>query len=350
VGVQKFLIVSSAAMVCGLGGWALLKQRDAAARSSTTLSLPSPERVEREMALDFQTENLESSSDEFKEKVSTVPPSKELARAVHKPSLLPLSGEEMPDIDRMAELFSVEGNKLPIVETIRYSSSVSWLKGRPAWIADYASHYHTSRHFIARSLNGKPDYLSQNVSIGSRFNVLRPDRQIQFHLVADLSRCKMALFYYDLGSDERVWLKTYPISVGKADAETGLDSVTPEGSYKLGGKVGIYKVGSTGYLQGQKAEMVRHFGTRWLPFAEELQEGGLSVKGLGISGLPWVEDSATGLLVEDLSMLKQYASNGCIWMSQKDIEELFAIVITRPCFVSVVKDFHQAELPGKEKR
>lgn len=345
--LKKILFISSAAMVCGLGGWALFKQKDAAARPSTTL--PSPERVEQGMALDFQGESP-SSDDGFKEGPPNATPSGELAAATSQSSPQALSVEEMPDIDRVAELFSVEGNKLPIVETIRYSSSVSWLKGRPAWIADYASHYHTSRHFIARSLNGKPDYLSQNVSIGSRFNVLRTDRQIQFHLVADLSRCKMALFYYDMGSDERVWLKTYPISVGKADAETGMDSATPEGSFRIGGKVGIYKVGSTGYLLGQKVEMVRHFGTRWLPFAEELKESGSSVKGLGISGLPWVEDSATGLLVEDLSMLKQYASNGCIWMSQKDIEELFAIVITRPCFVSVVKDFHQAELPGKEKR
>ena len=67
--------------------------------------------------------------------------------------------DTFPEADRMAQLFRTKGEKLPIVETVSYTSRVDWLKGRPAWIADYAAHFATSRHFIARSLNGKADYL-----------------------------------------------------------------------------------------------------------------------------------------------------------------------------------------------
>ena len=117
--------------------------------------------------------------------------------------------EDFPNIDRVFQLFSTSGSKLPIVETVRYSSSVPWLKGRPAWIADYAAHYNTSRHFIARSLNGAPDYFSQKVREGSTFNVFRKDKNIQFYLLIDVSRCKMGFYYVDLDTNERVLLKTY---------------------------------------------------------------------------------------------------------------------------------------------
>ncbi len=83
------------------------------------------------------------------------------AAAANRPAVSPK--DDFPNIDRIFQLFTTGPTKLPIVETVHYSSSVPWLKGRPAWIADYASHYNTSRHFIARSLNGKPDYFSQKV-------------------------------------------------------------------------------------------------------------------------------------------------------------------------------------------
>ena len=73
-------------------------------------------------------------------------------------------GSEIPEVDRIWQLFALDSSKLPIVETISYTSRVPWLKDRPAWIADYATHYATSRHFIARSLNRKPDYFTQKVS------------------------------------------------------------------------------------------------------------------------------------------------------------------------------------------
>ncbi|MBI3508532.1 MAG: hypothetical protein HY069_02695 [Chlamydiia bacterium] len=85
----------------------------------------------------------------------------------------PLKGD-FPEIDRIFQLFSTTtSSQLPIVETISYSSAVPWHKGRPAWIADYAIYYNTSRHFIARSLNGKADYFTQTVAEKSKFNVFR---------------------------------------------------------------------------------------------------------------------------------------------------------------------------------
>jgi lipoprotein-anchoring transpeptidase ErfK/SrfK len=43
-----------------------------------------------------------------------------------------------------------------------------------------------------------------------------------------------------------------------------------------------------------------------------------------------------------------YDSDGCIRLSSADIEELFSIVLTKPTFVEIVKDFHEAKLPGVE--
>src|SRR3972149_4456543 len=101
------------------------------------------------------------------------------------------------------------------METISYTSNVSWVKGRPAWLDDYARYYNTSRHLISRSLTGKRDYLSQKVMPGSKFNVFRKDKKIQFHLLLDLSRRKMGLYCIDLNSNERLLIKTYLVGVGK---------------------------------------------------------------------------------------------------------------------------------------
>ena len=46
--------------------------------------------------------------------------------------------------------------------------------------------------------------------------------------------------------------------------------------------------------------MIRVFGTRWIPFEEELDDTTASAKGLGIHGVPWTEDSAHNLLPEIL--------------------------------------------------
>jgi lipoprotein-anchoring transpeptidase ErfK/SrfK len=245
--------------------------------------------------------------------------------------------DDFPAMDRIHQLFTTGPSKLPIVETVTYSSNVPWLKGRPAWIADYAAHYQTSRHFIARSLNGKPDYFTQKVSTGNRFNVFRLDKNIQFYLLIDVSLCKMGFYYVDLGTQERVLLKTYRVGLGRSDPTLSSQTLTPLGKFTLGDKVAIYKPGIMGLFRGQRTEMVRVFGTRWLPFAH------FEEAGYGIHGAPWKEENGT--FVENIGT---YDSDGCIRLSAQDIEELFAIVITKPTFVEIVKDFHEAKLPGKE--
>src|SRR5690606_6079029 len=104
------------------------------------------------------------------------------------------SKEDFPQIDRIFQLFTTTGTKLPIVETVSYTSTASWLKGRPAWLADYAVYYNTSRHFIARSLNNRPDYATQKVFEKCKFNVFRKDKKFEFYLLVDTSRCKMGFY------------------------------------------------------------------------------------------------------------------------------------------------------------
>jgi hypothetical protein len=256
--------------------------------------------------------------------------------------------DDFPNVDRIHQLFTTGPLKLPIVETLQYTSSVPWLKGKPAWVADYASHYGTSRHFIARSLNGKPDYFSQKISTGNRFNVFRKDKNINFYLLIDASRCKMGFYYVDLDTQERVLLKTYRVSLGRLDSNSASGCLTPLGTYSLGSKVAIYKPGVMGYFQDQTIEMIQVFGTRWIPFDQELEGASAPAKGYGLHGLPWVPDAQTGQFVEYREGLGRFDSDGCIRLSIEDIEELFAIVITKPTYVMIVKDFHEARLPGKE--
>ena len=271
-------------------------------------------------------------------------------KVVEKESAKPLSAKpgSFPKIDRMHLLFSTGNPKLPIVETVSYSSTVPWLKGRPAWISDYAAYYATSRHFIARSLHAKPDYFNQTVSTGRKFNVFRKDRNIEFHMLIDLSLCKMCLYYYDLETKERVLLKTYNVCLGRLDSSKPSGCLTPSGTYTLGDKIAIYTPGTTGIFQDQKTEMMRIFGTRWIPFGQGLEGATEPAKGYGIQGSPWIVDTQTGSLIENKECLGKYESDGCIRLSTEDMEELFAVVITKPSFVHLVKDFSLASLPGIE--
>lgn len=235
--------------------------------------------------------------------------------------------ETRSDVDRIAEFFNKKEPRLPIVETIVYKSHVPWLKGKSAWVADYATHYRTSRHFIARSLNGKPDYDKQDVKDGDRFNILRPEKKIEFYLLAQLSTGRLWFYYVDGDTQEKVLLKSYPICVGRPDPESASGSLTPVGKYRLGDKIAIYRPKVRGMYQGQKIEMVSVFGTRWIPFVEE--------KGLGLHGLP-LQPNAQGTLEEDVASLGTWSSDGCIRLATKDIEELFAIIITRPTTIELV--------------
>lgn len=256
---------------------------------------------------------------------------------------------DLPDADLIGRLFALDSSKLPIVETVTYSSRVPWLKGRPAWIADYATYYSTSRHFIARSLNRKPDYFTQKVGPGDKFNVFRKDKDIRFHLLIDLTRCKMWVYYFDAAAGERVLLKTYKVGIGRKDAQKASGYLTPTGKYTLGSKIAIYKPGSMGYFQDKKIEMIRVFGTRWIPFDQEVEGCSESSRGYGIHGSPW-RVNAQGELVEDRDRISKDDSDGCIRLNSEDMEELFAIIITKPTTVELVKDFHDAILPGVERK
>lgn len=248
----------------------------------------------------------------------------------------------LPEADRIEELFNKVDPKLPIVETIIYKSRVPWQKGRPAWLSDYASHYETSRHFIARSLHSKPDYFKQNVAEGDRFNVFRKDKNFHFQLVIDTSRCKLWFYYRDLDTKENVLLKVYSVSLGRKNEDKASGLLTPLGKYTVGNRVAIYKPKIFGYHKGQKTEMIRIFGTRWIPFDKELAGCTESAKGFGLHGVPWKETGNT--LIEDLSSIGKYESDGCIRLSTKDIEEIFSIIITKPAIIELVKDFRLSDI------
>lgn len=252
-------------------------------------------------------------------------------------SLLPKE-DALDNVDRIEEFFNKREPRLPIVETITYKSRVPWLKGRQAWVADYASHYKTSRHFIARSLNGRPDYERQNVNDGVRFNVLNDEKNFEFYLLVDLLSGKMRFYYIDNDNGEKVLLKTYRVGVGRPDPVSPSGSLTPLGKYTLGSKVAVYKPKVVDHHQGQKTEMVRVFGTRWIPFEEEIGSCTASAKGYGLHGLPLLPNDR-GEMVENPDDLQECDSDGCIRMATKDIEELFAIIISRPATIEIVKGF-----------
>lgn len=250
----------------------------------------------------------------------------------------------LPEANLIEQLFTKGDNKLPIVQTIVYKSKVPWQKGRPAWLSDYASHYSTSRHFIARSLNGKPDYFKQDIAEGDRFNVFNPDKKINFYLLIDTSRSKLWFYYIDMESHERTLLKTYQVGLGRIDSSKPSGMLTPLGKYSLGNKIAIYKPKATGLHSGQKVEMIRIFGTRWIPFDKEISNCTAPAEGFGIHGVPWIPGSK-GELVENIASIGKYESDGCIRLSSSDMEELFAIIITRPTTIELVKDFYEAKLP-----
>lgn len=254
----------------------------------------------------------------------------------------PSSKAELPSANRIAEFFNKGEPKFPFVETITYRSRVPWMKGRPAWLSDYASHYGTSRHFIARSLHGRPDYFKQDVAEGDRFNVLRTEKKIEFYLLIDTSRCRMWFYAIDRDSNEKTLIKDYLVGLGRESKQNPSGLLTPLGKYTLGNKIAIYKPTMTGLHGGQKVEMMTVFGTRWIPFDKEIANTTAPAKGFGIHGLPWRRTDG-GQLVEERSSLGQYASDGCVRLSTEDIEEIFAVVITKPTTIELVKDFFEAQ-------
>ncbi|PCI95831.1 L,D-transpeptidase [Candidatus Aerophobetes bacterium] len=249
-------------------------------------------------------------------------------------------------VNNVHRFFTVGLNKFPFVETVSYKGRVSWLQGRPAWIADYASHFSTSRHFIARSLNGKNDYYTQKVSTGDKFNVFSSEVNLEFHLVLDISQHMMWFYAHDVDKDLRYFVRTYKVGCGRVDHDMQSGCLSPLGTFKLSDKIAIFKEGIEGYFKDSKIEMISVFGTRWIPYVGEEDNTLAMIKGYGIHGAPWYRNETTGELEENRASIGQYVSSGCVRLYQEDMEELFSIVITKPTTVQIVKTIKDAKLPG----
>lgn len=337
--LPKLLVVVTVLLFGAIGVSVIFKGSSEKPLNGTATTVEVPyEAVPYEIALEQEDQAIEPA-----EIHSPAVPAKSQANDELSPSPSGQPSLEPAEVDRIEELFRKE-DPLPIVETITYKSRVSWQKGRPAWLSDYAVHYSTSRHFIARSLRGKADYFNQNVSEGDRFNVFRKDKKIEFYLVVDISRCKMWFYSVDKDAHETTLLKTYQVGLGRLDPSKGSGLLTPLGKYSLGSKTAIYHPKTMGYYNGKKTEMISIFGTRWIPFDKEIEGTTAPAKGFGIHGVPWIANGK-GVVEEDVSSIRQYKSDGCIRMTTADTEELFAVISTKPTIIEIVRNFSDAKVP-----
>ncbi len=250
------------------------------------------------------------------------------------------------DVDRVNELFQPYSTTLPFIETVVFVSRVDWVCGRPAYLGDYASHYQTSKHFIARSLRGTGNYLSDVVSKAEKFNVYRKDRPIEFHLVLDLSRLKLWLYCYDREVDSKILLKTYPVCAGKLDASRRSGSLTPIGTFAMGSEFAVYQEGAKGNFKNEPCEMISVYGKRWIPIGREIAGCSSSCKGLGLHGVPWKRPADSSPAQEQRNCIGHYETEGSVRLLTEDIEEIYAIIASKPAYLHSVKDFVDAKLPG----
>lgn len=264
------------------------------------------------------------------------------------PSLLkPISDDkELPvDVDLMLLLFQPYPPNLPFVETIAFSGRVEWVSGRAAYLGDYSSHFQTSKHFISRSLHGVGNYLSDIVSKGDRFNVYRKDKQIEFHLVLDLSRLKLWLYSYDKQDQTNILLKTYRVSAGRIDNSRPSGCLTPLGTFAIGNDFAVYAEGVKGNFKNEQREMITVYGMRWISLGKEIAGCSGSSKGLGLHGVPWKRDEANHLQ-EAHDFIGRYESSGSISLLTEDIEELYSVIVSKPAIIHIVRDFTEAKVPG----
>lgn len=245
---------------------------------------------------------------------------------------------ELPEVNQIHLLFQKE-SPLPIVETIQYKSRVPWKTGKAAWLIDYATHYKTHIHFIARCLNQKPNYTPPPVKDGVSFNVLSQTRGFYFYLLVDISRCKLWFYAVLPEEQERILLKTYQVCLGRKDPQKASGSLTPIGKYLLGTRTAMYQPKMMGMHKSKKIEMIRVFGTRWIPFDKEIGTCSEPAKGFGIHGTPWESDGEKGVLVDNPSSIGTYDSDGCIRLKTSDIEELFAIISTHRTLVEIIPEY-----------
>lgn len=259
------------------------------------------------------------------------------------------SDSELPaEVDRISELFEPYGTELSFIETVTYAGRVEWVNGRPAYLGDYAAHYQTSKHFIARSLRGMGNYLSDVVSKGEKFNVYKKDRPIEFHCIVDLSRLKLWLYCHDRESDSKILLKTYRVCAGKLDASRKSGSLTPIGTFAIGKEFAVYQEGVKGNFKNEPCEMISVYGKRWIPLGREISGCSSSCKGLGLHGVPWKGLTDSASLQEQRSCIGHYETEGSIRLLTEDIEEIYAIIVSKPAYLHCVKDFIDAQIPGRE--
>ncbi|MEC8306698.1 MAG: L,D-transpeptidase [Chlamydiota bacterium] len=248
------------------------------------------------------------------------------------PDLLRLEEAVEAQPDRTWRLFTRGRDRFPFVETVTYHQEVPWLKGRPAWIVDYAKHYSTSRHFIARSLNGSPDYFSQSVKEGDRFNVFRNQEDFHFELTVELASCSMDLVAVE--GETRHWIKRYRVALGRPNRESPSGFLTPTGEFRVGQKHAVHEPGMKGDFRGKEVELIQCFGTRWLSLEGQGEEDYLC--GYGLHGVPWTWEENLSKYHPRDDMIGTYCSDGCIQLKQSDIEEIYAIVLGQVAKVSIV--------------
>ena len=235
-------------------------------------------------------------------------------------------------VPSLFETFAIQ-NRPDIVKTINYEVFPTWKAPEYAWLSHYAVHYKTTTHFIRRSC-GKP-YTSGDLEINQKFNVLRDDIGLEFKLVVDLSRSKMLFFYKT--TSELGLLNIYDVVLGARDHNSVSHSLTPLGIYSLGmDEVNIHKKGDMVLYDNKEVESIEIFGTRWIPFKNEISGCSKPAKGYGIHGYPIIKNVEVDV--------EPYSSLGCIRMKNQECEELFSIILTKPTEVELLLDYHHSNV------
>lgn len=256
-----------------------------------------------------------------------------------------IPAHNMPSEGIVDSLFSTVYPRAPWVQTVSYSSRVSWKPGRAAWISDYARHYNTSTHFISRSLSRRKWYKREDINNGDKFNVFKTDLSIDFHILIDASTKDCWLFLHDSKNSQRVLINHYKVGLGRIDSNSPSGMLTPYGTYLLGKRRATFNPSSTGLHKSKKVHMMNVFGTRWIPFDQEIGRCTHPAKGFGIHGAPF--KNINDQMIEDASSIGGNESDGCIRFRQEDIEEVYAIVVSHPTYVHIVENLNNADLPGQ---
>jgi len=336
--VPKLFLTVSFLLFAGIGTVALVKQKQ------QTLSMPSQVVVDNsseqhvDPSLLSRPKELSPTLLVPSKKATELPlPAVEMA-----PEEQPVVIEHDEEPEALKALF-LRGSSCPIVETVRYKSHVPWKPHRPAWLIDYAYHHKTPLEFLYRSMYDGEDKIPSSVADGVQFNVYRDNVDFRFHLVASLSSCRMRMYYVLLKEKKVVFLKSYPICVGRKSEQAASGTLTPLGLFQLGPRVAVFKPHMMGSHKGKRVELMQIFGSHWIPFEKEIAGCSVPAKGYGIHGTPMVRNSR-GDIEEQINTLGGYHSDGCIRLSGKEMKELFSVISTRKTYVEIVPSFQQSRL------